>query len=194
MRLLGFGKPREEGPKLNLLDKIDLESADDIAWVKKSNDPLIWHSVAHSMLLFADDTQDFLAWLVEQDSLDRVTAALMFLVNSNGENYLLGKMLPPERIGGGMGRKQAKINHMIDRLCELDSVRTYSKSQIGLPRGFNVERKKTLSALSKQSRSPTNLLKHRISQRSVTMPYLDIGEGELCSHSYIKETMPFLFE
>ena len=194
MGLFGFGKRREDPPRPSHLDAIDLESAEDIAWVKQSGDPLIWHSVAQSIILFADDKHDFLSWLVEQERLDRVTAAMMFMTNSNGKNHLLSRVLAPEAIGGWMGEKQAVIDHMIERLCEIDKSHTFDENGVGLPGGFEEERQTTLAELSDHPLCPNRLLSQPIEEDGVKLPYIDIGEGDLSSRAYLKKTMPFMVD
>lgn len=194
MGLFDFGKRREDPPRPSHLDTIDLKSTDDIAWVKQSGDPLIWHSVAQSTILYADDKHDFLRWVVEQENLDRVTAAMMFMTSSNGKNHLLGRVLAPEEIGGWMGEKQAKINHMIERLCELDKSHIFEEHGIGLPGGFGGEMHETLAELSDHPLCPKRLLSQPIPDDGVKLPYVDIGEGDLCSRAYLKREMPYMFD
>lgn len=176
----------------SLPESLDPDSADDIAWIKESGDPLIWHSAALGIVLFRDDSQDFLAWLVEQERMDRVTGLAIFLAQSNGKNRLTGGVIPAEQMLEPYRSRQSRINHAIDRLCELDTQRTWSEHGVGLEEGWEAERAQLLAALGSDPRFPRNLFARPIPRQTARMPYIDIGEAELYSEDYVRQTMPYL--
>ncbi|MDC8754585.1 hypothetical protein OIK40_08025 [Erythrobacter sp. sf7] len=181
-----------------LPEMLDPDSADDIAWIKQSGDPLIWHSAALGILLFRDDSQDFLTWLVEQETMDRVTALAIFLAQSNGKNRLTGGVIPPEQMPEPYRSKHMRINHVIDRLCELDAERTWPEHGIGLgiglEHGLEEEREKLTAELGSEPRFPHNLFARPIPRHTAQMPYLDIGEAELYSREAVARDMPYLLD
>ncbi|PLK24719.1 hypothetical protein C0V72_04270 [Porphyrobacter sp. TH134] len=190
-----FWKKKPAAPSTSSLpESLDPDSADDIAWIKQSGDPLIWHSAALGILLFRDDSQNFLAWLVEQERMDRTTALAIFLAQSNGKNRLTGGVIPPEQMPEPYRSKQARINHAIDRLCELDTARTWPEHGVGLEAGWEDERAKLLTELGSDPRFPRNMFARPIPRQTARMPYLDLGEAELYSEDYIRQTMPYLLD
>ncbi len=190
-----FGRKMTQEPASGpLREMLDLESADDIAWVKQTGDPLIWHCTALSILLFRDDSQDFLAWLVEQERMDRVTALTIFLAQSNGKNRLTDGVLPPDEMPEPYRSKHRRLNHAIDRLCELDAQRSWPEHGIGLNDSWDKERQDLLVELGGDPRFPRNLFARPIPPQAAKMPYSDIGEGDLVSEGFIRENMPYLLD
>ncbi len=177
-----------------LRESLDLAKADDIAWVKQSGDPLIWHVAALSMVVFGYEGKGFLTWLVEQERMDRVTALAIFLAQSNGKNRLTGGILPPEEMPEPYRSRHRSINRAIDRLCELDKQRSWPEHGIGLEPGWEEERQTLLAQFHGDPRFPRNMFARPIPQQTARMPYHDLGEAELFSDDYIREHMPYLLD
>ncbi|MET4131356.1 hypothetical protein ABIE62_000468 [Porphyrobacter sp. MBR-155] len=190
-----FGRKSTSEPGSSpLRDSLDFTNADDMAWVKQRGDPLIWHVVALSMVIFGVENEDFMAWLVEQERMDRVTALAIFMAQSNGKNRLTGGVLPPEDMPEPYRSRQRGINRIIDRLCELDKQRTWPEHGIGLEPGWEEERPKLLAELGHDPRFPRNMFARPIPPQTAKMPYHDIGEAELVSEGYMRKHMPYLLD
>ena len=175
--------PRSERP-----DTLDLSNAADVDWIKRCDDPLVWHTAALACLIFSGDRHDLLAWLIEQPSLDRVTAAAIFLHGSNGVRHLKGEGVEYVRIDNML------MEQLIDRLCALDKEQSWADHGIGLGEGWETERLTALADLADNPRAPVRLLERPIDRQTAQMPYSDLGEGDLFSEEHMRETMPYLFD
>lgn len=172
---------------------LDLDSPEDIAWVKQCGDPLVWHEVAMAILTFRGDEAEFLAWLVEQEPLDRATAMMMFLAQNNGPDILLDRRLHPDQIEGYRAAIERRIRHMVQRLCERDGTSQWPESGIGLNEAWETARQKALEELGDDPRCPKAILGEPVSTLEPRSPYIEIGEGELVSEPWARENMPYMF-
>jgi len=171
-----------------LLDEIDVNNPDHIAWAKALGNPLVWHDCALACLIFRGDAHEFLLWLVQQPRLDRVTAAAIFLHEGNGPNYLSGESLVAKHLD------ENQIGRIIEALCDLDLAHALTDNGIGLPEGWEQARLDTLASLPDHPDIPLRFLRDPINQQTANMPYRDIGEGDLMSVGYMRTAMPFLLD
>lgn len=169
-------------------ETLDVNDGVDVEWIKRSNDPLVWHTAALACLIFCGDKHGLIAWLVQQPTLDRVTAAAMFLHRGNGVSFLKGDHLDFVQM------KEMQVAEMIDRLCDLSGSRTLEENGIGMEPGWEDARQETVNILAGHPRAPMGILRRPIDRKTATMPYTDIGEGDLVSLKFMRESMPFLFE
>lgn len=182
-------KPVQGDPRwLGWPDTLDVNDSADVEWIKRSNDPLVWHAAALACLIFSGDKHDLIAWLVQQAGLDRVTAAAMFLHNGNGVSFLTGDHLDFVQM------KEPQVAEMIDRLCDLSSSQALEDNGIGMGSGWEDARQETVKKLAGHPRAPMGILGRPIDRQTTTMPYTDIGEGDLVSLKFMRESMPFLFD
>jgi hypothetical protein len=189
MALLGFGQKKAKDSNdrwAGWPETLDVSDSDDVNWIKQSNDPLVWHTAAIACLIFRGDEHGLMAWLARQPSLDRVTAAAMFMHGSNGVRYLTKGNIEAVRM------KPIQVQEMIDLLCDLSETHALTDNGIGMASGWEAERAKTIAALVDNPRAPMRILERPIDQQTAAMPYTDIGEGELVSEKFIRENMPFL--
>ena len=188
MPIFGKKKPSQDSQVWHdYPDFLDVNDKDDVEWIKQSNDPLVWHTAALACLIFRGDEHDLLTWLTQQPNLDRVTAASMFLHGGNGASFLLGRPLNYVQM------PQEQLAKMLKCLCEQDATRTLVDSGIGLEPGWESARQDTIKELADHPLAPLAMLSRPVDRQTVTMPYSDIGEGDLASRKYLKEEMPFLF-
>lgn len=136
-----------------------------------------------------------IAWLVEQPTLDRVTAAAIFLHRNNGLRRLSGEEV--EFVSSGddaeHGRVKRQVEHAIDRLCDLDGSRVLADHGIGMAAGWEQAREEALARLAGNARTPFRLLRDPVDRQTATMPYTDIGEGELVSEAFMRREMAFIY-
>ena len=169
-------------------ESLDVGDINDVNWIKQSNDPLVWHAAAMACLIFRGDKHDLIPWLVQQPSLDRVTAAAMFLHRSNGIRRLTNDQVELVQM------KQGQVEEMIDLLCKLDTTQIVPDNGIGLASGWELERQEAVTLLANNPRIPRAILDRPIDRQTAAMPYTDIGEGELVSDAFMRKNMPFMFE
>ena len=167
-------------------ETLDVKTSTDVDWIKQSNDPLVWHTAAMACLIFCGDEHGLIAWLVRQPSLDRVTAAALFLQGGNGVRHLKNDYIE------SVSMKPLQVEEMIDLLCDLDQAHALTDNGIGMDPAWEVARLETLATLAGNPRMPVRFLKRPIDQKTATMPYTDIGEGDLVSEKFIRENMPYL--
>lgn len=169
-------------------ETLDVSVSTDVNWIKQSNDPLVWHTAAMACLFYRGDKHELIAWLVRQPSLDRVTAAALFLHGSSGVHHLKKDSISVVRM------KRTQVEEMIDLLCDLDEAHALLDNGIGMQPDWEVERLDTLATLANNPRTPVRFLGRPIDQQTAAMPYTDIGEGDLVSKKFMRENMPFLFD
>lgn len=169
-------------------ESLDVSDITDVNWIKHSNDPLVWHTAAMACLIFRGDEHGLIPWLVRQPSLDRVTAAAMFLHGGNGVRHLKKDHIEIVRM------EQAQVREMIDLLCDLDATRMLADNGIGMQPDWELARLETITILAGNPRMPRVILDQPIDRQTAAMPYTDIGEGELVSDKFMRENMPFLFD
>lgn len=169
-------------------DTLDVNESSDVEWIKQSNDPLVWHDAALTCLIFRGDQHGLVPWLARQARLDRVTAAAMFLHRNNGVSHLNGG--PVEFVE----MTETQVIEMIDALCDLDGARAFADNGIGMQAGWESARLEAIETLANNPRAPMAILGSPIDRQTAKMPYTDIGEGDLVSDKYGRETMPFLFD
>jgi hypothetical protein len=183
-----------EPARAEMPESLDLANPEDLDWVKESGDPLVWHCVALSMVVFGVEDADFMAWLVEQERMDRVTALAIFMAQSNGIHRLEGGVLPPEQLPEPYRRRQLCINHVIDRLCALDTHRSWPEHGIGLEPGWEDDRAALLARFADDPRFPRRMFATPVPKQTARMPYHDIGEAELVSEAYLRKYMPYMLD
>lgn len=169
-------------------DSLNVNDSADVEWIKRSNDPLVWHTAALACLIFHGDRHGLIAWLAQQPTLDRVTAAAMFLHRGNGVFYLKGDYLDFVQM------TEIQVVAMIDLLCDLDGTRTLAENGIGMASEWESARLDSVGKLAGHQRAPMRILAHPIDHQTTKMPYTDIGEGDLVSLKFMRENMPFLFD
>jgi hypothetical protein len=169
-------------------DGLDVKDGADVEWIKRSNDPLVWHAATLACLLFQGDQHGLLPWLARQPALDRVTAAAMFLHGDNGLSHLEGGHLNCVRM------TETPVVEMIDILCDLDGTRTLSDNGIGMAAGWESARLDAVARLADNQRAPMRILAHPIDRQVAKMPYTDIGEGDIVSRKFMRENFPYLLD
>lgn len=187
MALFGRKKAKDGNDRwIGWPESLDVSASTDINWIKETNDPLVWHTAAMACLIFRGDEHGLITWLARQPSLDRVTAAAMFLHGGNGVRHLAKDHIESTRM------KPIEVREMIDLLCDLGEAHALTDNGIGMESGWELARVETIATLADAPRAPMRILERPIDQQTAAMPYTDIGEGDLVSKKFIRENMPFL--
>lgn len=124
-------------------------------------------------------------------------AAVLYVAGGLAFDYLPSfGMAPCERADDDAELMRAKqqVEHAIDRLCDLDGSRMLADHGIGMAAGWEQARKDALARLAGNDHTPSRLLRDPINFQTATMPYTDIGEGELVSEAFMRREMVFLFD
>ncbi len=172
-------------------DEIHADRADDIDWVKNSNNPAIWHEVAFAVSAFCGDEHHFLSWLVRQPDMDRGTAGWL-LLNLPGTTYLRGgasylnTKLP-----------QNEMKQVMLALCERSNTSEFARDEIGLPPIFEERRKACLDLiangeLAADRVAPGSILRKPFRKPGRRSPY-EVQDGQILSVAWLKSTLPDVY-
>ena len=189
MVFFGFNKKVADQRWAAYPNTLCVGNMDDVLWIKRSQDPLVWHDAVLACLIFRGDPHGLVSWVAEQDRLDHATAVIIFLHGSNGYHRVMDEPIRYENM------RPDQVIRAIDIICERDRNAAWARNNIAQPGdGWEPERLKTLEALNSHPKAPVNLLSIPLLNKGIKMPYVDIGEGELISQAYARETMPFLYD